>query len=120
MRWWTTLEPNPSKTGPNRAQRRPRNASLRPPSARPTRLESLQKYQKFPHSIKNTLTFRYSANDRVFCFQSDEQLKAEKISIALQKLKEAKVRKVGSLSSPPPTAAAAVWGRDLSSSPSCS
>lgn len=58
------------------------------------------KVPKVSTQRKNTLAFRYSANDPVFCFQSDEQLKAEKISLALQKLKEAKVRKVVSLSSP--------------------
>lgn len=48
--------------------------------------------------------FCNSDNVPVFCFQSEEQSKADKISLALHKLKEAKVRKVGSVLS----AAAAV------------
>lgn len=59
----------------------------------------------FPQNIKNALKFCNSDNDPVFCFQSEEQSKANKIILALQKLKEAKVRKVGSFLSP---AAAAV------------
>lgn len=112
-RWWPISERNQSKaaTQTNPAQRRP-------PSARQTRQSPLEKGQWYFIDHKNMLTLHIGANVPVLCLQSDAQIKAAKIRLALRKLAEAKVRKVRSVSFPP--AATALGGRDLASSRSWS
>lgn len=98
--WWPISEQNRSKaaTQTNPAQRRLRNVRRRrPPSARQTRQSPLEKGQRYFTDHKNKLKLRSGANIPVLCLQSEAQIKAAKIRLALQKLAEAKVRKVRSV-----------------------